>query len=289
MASESDTALRLRDGRRLGYAEYGDPAGQPLFYFHGFPNSRLGVQFGAKAARERGVRLIAIDRPGIGLSDFQPGRTIGDWPNDVVELADVLGIERFAVLGYSGGGPYAAACALKIPDRVVAVAIVSGAGPFDERESTAGLSRTQRFFARLNGRFPWLMTAPMWLFAQWARRSPRTLVSAIHRAAPAADKALLARAEVSGALAADYRESVRQGARAIGWEARLYLRPWGFRLEEIGTEVQLWQGELDNVIPPSMGRYQAEAIPNCRARFYPGAGHLLIFERLEEILAALLP
>jgi len=105
--------LRLNDGRLLGYAEFGDPGGTPVMFFHGFPGSRLEGALGHEAAERAAVRMICIDRPGMGLSTFQPGRRMLDWPADVAALADALGIGRFAVGGVSGGGPYAAVCALR--------------------------------------------------------------------------------------------------------------------------------------------------------------------------------
>ncbi len=110
--------LILPDGRRLGYAEYGDPEGWPLMFFHGTPGSRVMARFAAPKAREMGVRLIAPERPGFGLSDFKPQRQLLDWAEDVRELAEVLNLERFAVAGVSGGGPYVAACAWKMPARL---------------------------------------------------------------------------------------------------------------------------------------------------------------------------
>jgi pimeloyl-ACP methyl ester carboxylesterase len=115
---ETADRIELRDGRQLGYAEWGDSAGGPLLFFHGWPGSRLEGRLGDEAAKTCRVRLIALDRPGMGLSDFQSRRALVDWPDDVVQLADALGLERFAVLGISGGGPYAAACAWKLSDRL---------------------------------------------------------------------------------------------------------------------------------------------------------------------------
>jgi pimeloyl-ACP methyl ester carboxylesterase len=114
----TNRTIRLRDGRRLGYAEWGDPDGRPLFYFHGWPGARVEGRLGDEAARAQGVRMIALDRPGMGLSDYQPRRTLVDWPDDVIQLAAAMGLDRFAVLGISGGGPYAAACAWKLSDRL---------------------------------------------------------------------------------------------------------------------------------------------------------------------------
>src|SRR5215210_2245818 len=120
-----DRVVLLADGRRLGYAEYGDSLGQPVMFFHGLGTSRLVCPPDEAAARKLGVRLIAVDRPGIGISDPLSGRSLLDWPRDVAQLADQLGIERFSVVGWSGGGPYAAACGHSLAHRVLAVGMVS--------------------------------------------------------------------------------------------------------------------------------------------------------------------
>ena len=142
MATDNtSTTIKLKDGRLLGYAEYGAPEGKPVFYFHGFPGSRLDwLLCDASAAAELNIRIIAIDRPGMGLSDFKRGREILDWPDDVVELADVLQVDRFAVLGISGGGPYACACAFKISERLTTTAIVCGMGPSEAPGAKEGIS-----------------------------------------------------------------------------------------------------------------------------------------------------
>ena len=126
--STNSTTFQLRDGRTLGYAEYGNSAGTPLFYFHGHPGSRFEAGFFAQQATHNGIRLIGIDRPGMGLSSYKAGRQFLDWPDDVVELADNLHIDRFAVARFSGGGPYALACAVKIPHRLLSCGIISGVG-----------------------------------------------------------------------------------------------------------------------------------------------------------------
>jgi len=119
--------IKLKDGRQLGYADLGNPdANHVIFHFHGFPGYRLEAMLLADRAITKNVRLIGIDRPGWGLSDFKKNRTLLDWPDDVAELADALGIDKFAVEGISGGGPYAAACAYKIPERLTSCGIISG-------------------------------------------------------------------------------------------------------------------------------------------------------------------
>jgi pimeloyl-ACP methyl ester carboxylesterase len=285
--SKPDNVLRLKDGRLLGYAEYGDPAGKPLLFFHGMPGSRLSAQIGDAAAKKLGVRTVAPDRPGYGLSDFKPGRTFLDWPDDVVELADALDIERFPVGGVSGGGPYAAACAFKIPERLTAAGIISGVGPFDVPDATQGMSRQNRLLFGVARRLPWVTNVPMWLMALGARRFADRFMSIMTRSLPEPDRAVLSRPDIRAAFVQDATEAFRSGGRGAAWEAVMYARPWGFRLEEIAMEVHLWQGELDVNVPPPMGRYQAGAIPNCKAAFYPEEAHLLLIDHMEEILGAL--
>lgn len=277
----------MKDGRQLGYAEYGDPNGRPLFYFHGSPGSRLEAQLLEAAAARHRVRVIALDRPGFGLSDFKPGRAIADWPADVVEVADALGIERFAVLGLSGGGPHVAACALKIPERLTSAAIVSGVGPFDAPAVTKGMMGWLRVLMKLARSFPRVVRALMWALGAITRRFPQQFIALQVRSGPESDRVVVARPDVRAWAVQSVAEPFRQGGRGAAWELTLLARPWGFRPEDISMEVHLWQGEADVMVPPSMGRYLAQAIPNCRARFYPGEGHLLMVNRAEEILTAL--
>jgi len=133
--------VKLPDGRKLAYAEFGRPEGHPVLYFHGSPSSRLEpLLYGDDVFHQFGLRIIAPDRPGMGQSDFQPRRGFSDWPKDVLVLADTLGLERFSVLGNSGGCGYAAACAARIPERLHAVVIVSGAWRMDWPEAMNNLS-----------------------------------------------------------------------------------------------------------------------------------------------------
>src|SRR4030042_1974723 len=137
-----DSSIVLWDGRHLAYAEYGDPRGKPVFLFHGIPGSRIFRPPPDDLTAANGVRLITVDRPGYGGSDFQPGRRILEWPADVCALADVLGLERFAVCGHSAGGPYVLACAAFIPQRLTAAGVISGLGPVDAPGMPAPQSST---------------------------------------------------------------------------------------------------------------------------------------------------
>jgi pimeloyl-ACP methyl ester carboxylesterase len=288
MEGAGNRQITLRDGRRLAYAEYGDPQGRPLLYFHGFPSSRLEAALTDEAAAGLGIRAIAPDRPGIGLSDFQPGRRIGDWPAAVAELADALGLGRFAVLGVSGGGPYALACAAKIPERLAAVGIVGGLGPLDKAGATRGMSLLSRFFLRLFRRAPGAGRTCFALAAQIARHYPDRLFALFTANVPAPDRQVLARPEVRNLFLAALVEAVHRGSGGGARELTLYTRPWGFDLARIAVPVDLWHGRLDATVPVVLGEDLARVLPDCRSRFLDGEGHFsLPLSRMEEILRTL--
>jgi pimeloyl-ACP methyl ester carboxylesterase len=194
-----DNVIRLRDGRILGYAEYGDPSGSPAFIFHGFPGSRLEAALAHEAAIRAHVRVICPDRPGMGLSTFQPGRTMLDWPSDVMGLADALGVDRFAVGGISGGGPYAAACAFRIADRLTGAAIISGIGPPDVPGAAAGMHTLDRGLLMLARRAPWLVRLPMLWMAR-ATRSPDRAMERMSRSMSPPDSRCAAAARSAGSV-----------------------------------------------------------------------------------------
>jgi pimeloyl-ACP methyl ester carboxylesterase len=280
-------SVRLSDGRTLTYDEHGDPNGRPVFYFHGFPSCRVEAEVLDHAATRRGVRLIAIDRPGFGGSDFQEDRSIPDWPSDVKELAEQLGIQRFAVLGVSGGGPYVAACAAKIPELLDKAAIVSGWAPADKPAATSGLpwlSRATLAFWRL---VPGIVHLTIWWLALNARLFPRLVLRLSQRRLPPSDLQIVERPVMKAMRLRALREVFRRGSRGPAHELVLFARPWRFRVEDIPIEVLLWHGDSDTVVPISMGRYMAGAIPKCRATYRPNEGHHMAFDMMDEVLGAL--
>jgi pimeloyl-ACP methyl ester carboxylesterase len=285
----SECSIRLGDGRRLEYAEYGDPRGRPLFYCHGFPASRLEAALLDSAARRRGVRVIAADRPGCGLSDFQPRRRIRDWPNDVIELADVLGIDRFAMVGVSGGGPYALACARYIPRRLTAVGVVCGLGPVGESWALRDMLWNRRLVFVLARRWPSLLKlVHAVFFGPLLKRWPDAILSMIARTPATKDRQVLVRADIRRALLASMRESVRRGPCGILHELPLYTHPWDFRPEEIDIVVHLWHGEADPVVPVAHTRALLKRLSHTRPLILPGEGHFsLPVNHMDGILRAL--
>ncbi len=284
---KANQSIRLRDGRRLGFAEYGVPDGKPVFLFHGLFGSRLQHHPDHTIAEELGVRIVATDRPGFGLSDLSPCRTLLAWPDDIVQLADALAIDRFAILGVSGGAPYAAACALRIPRRLSNVAFVSGIGPLHVMRANRDTALRHRLLFMATKYAPWLLPLPLKLVRHTLRRHPRRLLGKIAATLSASDQTILARPEIQSMLAEDAGEAYRQGIAGARREIAVLSEDWKFALQDIAVEVQLWHGESDQVVPARVGRYTAQALPRCRARFIAGAGHFLIFDYWREILACL--
>jgi pimeloyl-ACP methyl ester carboxylesterase len=271
---KEDEQLRLPDGRALGYAEYGDPAGAPLFYFHGWPSSRYQGKLLDEAAAARGLRVIAPDRPGVGLSDPMPGRGFASWPRDVAALADALGIDRFRVNGVSGGGPYALATAAALPQRVLAAAVVCGAPPLGTPGDRAGLHWAYRSLAALHGlrraAAPPLIVASRWMIGRGRERVPmRWLLHGV----PPCDRAAIADAGCWESVTRSYLEAVRRGAGELVAEGELYLAPWDFTPEEIRVPVAFWHGLDDRNLPCAAARKLAARVPGAEVHWEPGEGH----------------
>src|SRR2546421_5164232 len=189
ISNTSDRVISLRDGRALGYAEYGDLTGKPVFFFHGLPGSRRQRHPDDSIAIELGAHIITIDRPGYGFSDFQPGRTLLDWPDDVAQLADALNIQRFAAIGLSGGGPYLLSCAYKMPERITSATVISGMGPVDSPEGMKSMMVSMRLGLGIAPRVPWgfvrLALDPV---VKMISRNPLGVKKLVPSSAPEADK-----------------------------------------------------------------------------------------------------
>ena len=263
---ETRTAA-LPDGRTLAYVECGAPDGRPVFSFHGLPGSRLQRHPDESIARGAGARVIHVDRPGFGRSTPRPGRTLADWPHDVAALADRLGLERFAIAGTSGGGPYAAACAAHLGSRVTRTAIVSGVGP--PGSMAAGtMTAAARLGFFLAPRAPWTMRGTIAPIARLAMRAPSRYIAALAWYMSPPDRPILARPEVRAVLAQDLREAFRQGARALVDDLVLLARPWGLSWDRVAGPVVLWHGEDDWMIPPGASpRSNARSPARGRATF----------------------
>lgn len=288
---KADSSLRLPDGRKLSYAEFGRPDGYPVLYFHGTPSSRLEPLVFAEdeTIARLGLRIIAADRPGMGRSDFQPRRGFSDWPRDVVALANALGLDRFAILGGSGGGPYAAACAAKIPERLRAAVIVSGGWPMNLPEAWDNLTPAVRLTRTLASKAPFLLGlmrkvtwgAPMgprdktleWFTAGW----------------PAPDRAVLEQPGRVERLMQVMGESMHQGTRGPVWDMHLSVREWDFHLDDVRMPLKLFHGEQDRNVPIALVRKVIGGLPSAQLVAYDNEGHWSTpINHLDEIAQALM-
>ncbi len=271
---KTDQTLQLPDGRTLGFAQYGSPAGNVLVYCHGYPGSRLEAATLSAHAAAAHVRVLSLDRPGFGRSSFHEGRSLLDWPHDLVALAEHLGIGRFAVMGASGGAPYALACAQQIPARLLSCGIVSAIAPV--MLGATGMNWQNRIVVFLVNRTPWLFTPLLGATARPFRdeqHARKAMTKTARRMGQPDRKALLAHGVVDE-LAASAREAYHQGVRGAVAEARLYARDWGFRLENIAFQpLYLWHGARDTFAPIERARAVAGKLTHCQATYYPDEGH----------------
>lgn len=262
------------DDRALGWTEYGTPEGRPVFYFHGLPSSRLEAALTEPHATSLGLRVIAVDRPGFGHSGFQRGRRIIDWPNDVAALADSLSIGPFAVMGTSGGGPYALACAALLPHRVTAVALMCGLGRVAESSGKQAYKGFARLALTLSRLAPVMLPA-LCIPVAWGLHTPAVDSYLKHFAHGLGDldRRTLMDPVVRGALVAAFRESARGGYRGPCHDLFLAAQPWGFDPRDIAVPVHLFHGDRDRVVPHSMSTDLAMLIRGARVDILPGEGH----------------
>lgn len=278
----------LADGRVIGYREYGEPTGVPVLYLHGMPGSRLDPAPLDTDYRRLGVRIVAIERPGYGLSTARRSWHLLDWATDVAGAVDQLLGERFAVLGVSSGGKYAAACAYALPDRVSRVAIVSGVGPPMTPRFREGLGRTDRMTMTLARRARPLALG-YWRIARWmAGHRPQSFLEEFEKELSEADKAVAEDPQVREWALGTFREALRGGAAGVVEDAAIQARPWGFGLEQVRTPVQLWHGDRDQIVPLHHASYAAERIPDATLNIVGGTGHLLALSHGAEITRALI-
>ncbi len=275
-------SVTLKGGRRLGFAQFGSNSAPPVFYFHGWPGSRLEAGF----FDVPGVQMIGVDRPGYGLSDPHPKRTLGDWPSDVAALADHLGFGRFAIVGMSGGGPYAAACAHALGDRVTRVAIIAGLGP----PEAPGMADSRVGFLLNIGQRPMTSAVLLTVMRTLIRnaQAERRLAQFQHRIPRASKDVAAMTPDFLHMLLSSFREGLRVSTRGASSDARIYGEPWPFALHEIRAPVRVWHGQADTQVPVSIGRHYAAYIPTAKGVFPEDEGHVsIVANYIEAIIADL--
>lgn len=278
--------VTFADGRRIAYVEFGDLQGWPVLNCHAGLIGRLDVVSADAEAAAAGIRFVSPDRPGVGYSDPKPGRTTRDWAGDAAELADALGIGRFSVYGCSMGAQYALACAAVLGARVERVAFASGAVPLNEPHALAELNPGDRMLTALARKAPPLAYASFAVLGQLARRMPGLTMTGTARLFAPPDRAVLDK--LGDAFARATADAMRR-PRGMVDEYRAWARPWGFRPEDVETPVDLWYGTEDRLAPPSWREQLAQRLPAAELHVVDNAGHLVAYDRWQEVLLRLKP
>jgi pimeloyl-ACP methyl ester carboxylesterase len=279
-----DGRLVLADGRVIGFREYGVRDGTPILCFHGTPGSRFMFQIADEFARANGLRLIAPERPGFGLSSFARARPLMRTADDMASLCDALGLGRAAVAGVSGGAPFAVAMAAVHPERVSAMALVSPVGPFAGAECAQRLGPGHWITFRALPPLP-LLYRVLFSFGRLGFLfAPRVMAAMIASRASSSDRRVLLDKHARRNLLRGLREGVRPGVGGAVEELHCFSRPWGLAYDRITAPTILWQGTADRNVPVSAALRLGELIPRCEVRRIDGAGHYWILQNYGHVL-----
>jgi pimeloyl-ACP methyl ester carboxylesterase len=282
--------IAVGDDRQIGFAEFGDPQGRAVFWLHGTPGARRQIPMEARVyAEQRQIRLIGVDRPGIGSSTPYQYDTVFAFADDLRTIADTLGIDKMEVIGLSGGGPYTLACAAAMPDRVVAAGVLGGVAPVRGADAIAGGVMA---FGSMVAPLLEVAGAPIRLAASGLIRLARPVAEpalAIYaRISPEADRRLLVRPEFKAMFLDDLLNGSRKQLAAPFNDVILFARDWGFRLDEVKVPVRWWHGDHDHIIPFSHGEHVVSLLPDAELFHLPQESHMAGLGRGEEILSTLM-
>ena len=281
--------IAVGDDRQMGFAEFGDPQGRAVFWLHGTPGARRQIPMEARVyAEQRQIRLIGVDRPGIGSSSPYQYDTVFAFAEDLRTIADTLGIDRFEVIGLSGGGPYTLACAAAMPDRVVAAGVLGGVAPVRGADAIGGGVSTL-----ITAAAPVVEVAgaPLRLVASQLIRLIRPVAEpalyAYARISPEADRRLLVRPEFKAMFLDDLLNGSRKQLAAPFADVVVFARDWGFRLDEVKVPIRWWHGDRDHIVPFEHGQHVVSRLPDAQLTHLPGESHLAGLGRAEEILGTM--
>jgi pimeloyl-ACP methyl ester carboxylesterase len=270
--------------KTVGVYEYGDPAGRPVMVFHGVPACGAGFTFADEPAGQRGLRLIAPDRPGVGLSTAFDGWTVGSYPSMVTALADALDIDRFAVWGYSGGGPYAVACAAAGGERVTRTAVSAGMGQVGVWAEDADFEKTDRQMLVMSRKRPGMARTMMAIGGRLARMSPKSATKSFAKQVSATDRAVIDTMGSPAEVMALFTQAFLRGSRGVIDDYRAIGQLWGIDLSSISAPMRVFQGDDDPMVPPRHAQELANRVRGAELVIWPGEGHLATITHVDEIL-----
>lgn len=276
------------ENRTLAYLETGHADGPLILHNHGGPSSRLEANLFDAAARAHGLRLVCVDRPGIGGSDPQPGRTFASWACDLLALADSLDAQSFAVTGWSEGGPWALAAAAYLdPGRLANVSCIAGAsyGAFGANWAAPYQSSVDALGGRLALHFHPGFRLMYDLLGLSARRFEASYLQALKKSIGVSDQELLSDELLCQSFLEASRECFRQGAAGLVADATMLYEAWPFDLTKVTRLVHFWQGTDDKLVPESINRTVADRTPGAIWHSISGGGHFIALSHANEILA----
>ncbi len=253
--------------------EYGDPSGDPLFFFHGWPGSGRQAALLDQPAKQNGFRIISPDRPGIGGSTRIAARNLAGWPAQLAELADALEVPRFTMLGVSGGGPYVLACAAAMHGRVQAGAVVCGAPPIAEMTHVKTLSPLYQFLLWLFHRRPGVVRSLFAMarpFLMW--RDAYAFLPPLRHLLPGPDRDILGDRDTFEKVFICNQDAFLD-VDGLFEDAALYAMPWGLRLEDIASPLHFWHGLEDSNFHWSLAEDLASRLPTATLRIVEEEGH----------------
>jgi pimeloyl-ACP methyl ester carboxylesterase len=274
------------DGRRVAVHLSGDQDGEPVFYLHGTPGSRVGPRPTDGELTRRKVLLISFDRPGYGRSDRKQSRTVADVALDVEAIADELGLPRFAVLGRSGGGPHALACAALLPERVTRAAALVSLAPMKAAGLNwfDGMAESNVAAYATAARDPEALRALLIRAGEEITADPGSHIAVLTPEMPEADRRIVADENVRAGLAQNFFEGLRISTE--GWidDVLAFCSPWGFDVSDIRVPVYLWHGGRDVFSPVAHTQWLATHIPGALTEFPPDRAHFGALEMVPHVL-----
>jgi pimeloyl-ACP methyl ester carboxylesterase len=278
------TVVRVADGTDVGVYEYGDPDGHPVLTFHGVPACGAGFAWADEPARARGLRIIAPDRPGVGLSTPIDKWGVADYPAMIARLASALGLSRWSVWGYSGGGPYAVAVAAGLPQQVDALAVAAGMGEVGTWANADDFAKTDRQMLSLAVKHPAVARVMMSATGRLARLSPKSAVRSFEKELSETDRALLPSLGDPAEAIALFTQAFLRGGRGVVDDYRAIAGAWGVDFATITAPTRVFQGTADTMVPAQHADGLVERIPGAELVSWPGEGHLGTIAHVEEIL-----
>lgn len=283
-AARRDGRVVVGHGRHFSYRDFGQPNGFPVIALHGTPGSGLKFKAAHAAAQDRGLRVIAPDRWGYGGTTMHPAPSLAEFAIDLATFADQLGLDRFAVLGISGGGPYAVAAASVLPSRIVALGLAAPVGPV-AGEPDREISAFHRLCFGMLARHQPVTRAIFQSFRLALALSPDLGVRLAMLRAGVADRRLLKSPDVVAGLGDAFLEGLRPGVEGAVTDLALFGAPWRIDTRRARMPAKLWLGSSDGNIPRSAARRLALRLPCCELAELPGEGHLWAARNYDQVLA----